>query len=516
MSTRRFFFRFVPKKYKREKIIKSQPERLRTVIEELGPTFVKFGQIMADRPDLVSEKLREELKKLQATAEPFDHGRAVVLIEEELGAPLDKFFTSFNKECIGSASIGQVYKGVLKNGNEVVVKIQRPDIEPKIRLDLQILKYFAGQLIKEYPGFAVVDIVGVIDEFGETLLKELNYLNEAGNAQRFSEMFKDNEFCHIPLVYMDMCTDRLLVMEYTHGIAPDDKDALLAAGLDPKIIAHNGTIILLEMIFKYGFFHADPHPGNMFIQENNRIALIDFGMAGSLKPAHMHFLAGFTLGLATNNAGTVTDSLLLLCDKKFFSDKNNLEYSVSDMMKRYMVDFENIHFSQLLNESVKIIQKYELKIPTSIFLLAKALATVEKFGYNLDPDISLPEIIRPYAKEMIKESYSPGHIAGEIFDTVKDYVSLIRDFPSEINEILYNLKKGKIAVDINLVKQDGMLKSARHFGSTLVIFLIIAVMFTISTILMVNGHDTGAVNFMFGTSIFFSVLLLFRLFFKTS
>lgn len=516
MSQKRFFFRFIPKRYKYNGTIKSQPERLRTVIEELGPTFIKFGQILADRPDIVSDKLREELKKLQSTVQPFDHDRAIALIEEELGGDIKKFFSKFNKQCIGSASIGQVYKATLLNGEDVVVKIQRPAIEPKIQLDLQIMKYLAGQLIKEYPGFNAVDVIGLIDEFGETLLKELNYLNEAANAARFADIFKDADYVKVPRVYMQMSTDRLLVMEFVTGIAPDDREKLIEAGLDPTQIAINGTTVLLEMIFKNGFFHADPHPGNMFIQENNRIALIDFGMCGSLKAAHMQFLASFILGLATKNATTISESLLTLCDKKFFSDKADLEFMVEDMISRHMTfSYENIHFSQILNESIKIIQKHNLQLPGSIFLLMKALATVEKFGANLDANISLPVLIRPYAETLIKEKFSAKQIAGEVYDTLKDYVSLIRDFPGEINEILYRIKQGKITLDINVKEKELFARGLRQIGGTLAIVLLIGILLGGSIILITRGKDIQGANFMLGTSVFFAVWLLLRLFTRT-
>jgi ubiquinone biosynthesis protein len=516
MSTKRYLFRLVPKKYKRNGTIKLQPERLRTVIEKLGPTFIKFGQILADRPDIISEKLRGELKKLQSTVEPFDHNTAIARIEEELGGGIKKFFKQFDLKCIGSASIGQVYKGTLLNGEVVVVKIQRPDIEPKIQLDLQILKYLAKELIKEYPGFSAVDIIGLIEEFGDTILKELNYLNEAANAARFADIFKDADYVKIPRVHLELSTDRLLIMEYVDGIPPDDKEALLAAGLDPSQIAINGTTVLLEMIFKNGFFHADPHPGNMFIQENNRIALIDFGMAGSLKAAHMQFLASFILGLATKNATTISESLLTLCDKKFFSDKADLEFMVEDMISRHMTfSYENIHFSQILSESIKIIQKHHLKLPSSIFLLMKALATVEKFGYNLDPDISLPVLIRPYAETLIKEKFSAKQIAGEVYDTLKDYVSLIRDFPSEINEILYRVKQGKITIDINVKEKEIFASGLKQVGGIIAIVLLVGILMAGSVILITRDKEVQGANFMLGASIFFSLWLLLRLFTRT-
>ncbi len=335
MSRHKFAMRFISHKYRMNGSVISRPARLRMVIERLGPTFVKFGQILADRPDIISERFRVELKKLQSSAEPFDHDIARAQIEKELGAPIGNFFTYISTECIGSASIGQVYEGKLKNGDKVVIKIQRPDIKEKIRLDLELLEFMAERLVAEYPELVVVDITGVVKEFGETIIRELNYLNEAGNAIRFAEMFRDVPYCKIPHIYTEISTDKLLVMEYVEGITPDSVEKLEQHGFDPRIVADNGINIFLKMIFEHGFFHADPHAGNFFIQENNRVALIDFGMAGALKPSHMKFLSEFTLGLATKRAETISEALLQLSDRKFFNDKEDLEFHVKEMLNRY-------------------------------------------------------------------------------------------------------------------------------------------------------------------------------------
>ena len=518
LSVRRRLYFLIPHRYKRDGSVKSMPERLRIIIEELGPTFVKFGQIIADRPDIVSEKLRQELKKLQSMAEPIDHDFAMRLVEEELGGPIEKYFAEVDREqCIGAASIGQVYRGQLITGEEVVIKIQRPDIEDKIELDLQLLKYLAKQLVEEYPGFAAVDIVGFVDEFGETLKQEMNYVSEAANIIRFDDMFKDVTYCKIPKVYMEFCTPRLLVLEYVEGIAPDSIAPLVEEGLDPHQIAVNGIHILLTMIFKHGFFHADPHPGNLFVQPGNRIALIDFGMVGSLKPSHMQFLAGFTLGLAKSDARIITESLLTLCGKKFFADKADLEFYVHDMLIRHgSFNYEKMNFSHILNESIKIMLKYELKIPASIYLLLKALATIENFGSKLNPAISLPAIIKPYAEELIRKRYSPVLLAHELFDTVQDYFSLIRDFPAEMNEILFKLKQGKLIHEIHLGDHEMMGKVVRGVGSTLAIALLIGFMLAGSIIISIWGKSHWLGDLMFAVSSFFALWMLFRLFIRTS
>jgi len=515
LSSNSLLIRFVPKRYRHNGTVQTLPERMRTVIEDLGPTFIKFGQILADRPDIVSDRLRMELKKLQSKAEGYDDNQAIELIEEQLGGPIDQFFLDFDRQNIAAASIGQVYKGTLKSGDKVVIKIQRPNIEGKIKLDLHILKYFAGQLVDEFPGFQAVDIIGVVEEFGNTFIQELNYLNEASNAMRFASMLKHLPYCKVPKVYIELSTPTLLILEDVTGIAPDDRRLLIANGYDPKLIAEEGTTILLEMIFKHGFFHADPHPGNLFILSGNRIALIDFGMTGTLKPAHLEFLAGFTLGLSTNNAEIITDSLLTLCGKKYFNDKESLQFSIHDMLSRFNpFSYEKINFSQLLNECVRIILQYELKLPGSIYILLKALATIEKFGYNLDPDISLADIVKPYAEKLIREKYSAKGIASSLYDMIRDYGALFRDFPSEINEILYRFKNGKLIHEIQLTDKAQVTRSIKHFGSIIAMTVIIGFMLAGSIFMNIHGHNSTMTTLMFGISLFFSLWLLLRLAFR--
>jgi ubiquinone biosynthesis protein len=516
MSKSKFFRGFVSKRYKSGGIVHTQEERIRMILEELGPTFVKFGQILADRPDMVSEKLRLELKKLQANVNPFNNKTALQLIENELGGPIEKFFQSIEPECIAAASIGQVYKGVLKDGSDVIVKVQRPGIEPKIQLDLYLMKFIAKEAVKEYPGLAVVNIVGFVDEFGVTIKQEMDYLVEASNGFRFAEMFREIPYCKIPAIYMDISTKKILVMEFVDGFKPAQMTEMKAAGLDPKIIAENGTHILLKMILQHGFFQADPHPGNFFIQENNRLALVDFGMVGILKPAHMNFLANFTIGMASLNAKIVTSALLTLCEKKYYHDRDDLEFAIQDMLNRFgYLPYEKMDFSLVLNECIQIMLKHQLQLPKSIYLLLKALAIIEKFGYNLDPDISLPALIKPYAHELVKQKISVKAIATDLYDTIKDYADLIRDFPGEINQILYRIKEGKIMHDIQIKDSSALSKSAMSFGRIVSLAMIIGFMLAGSIVMTIWGKPEWMGNLMFATTSVFSIWILLRLMLKT-
>ncbi|MEW6469591.1 MAG: AarF/UbiB family protein [Bacteroidota bacterium] len=516
LSKRKFTSRFIPRKYKVNGSVQPVHMRLRMMLERLGPTFVKFGQILADRPDIISEKFRVELKKLQSTAEPFDHDLARELIEKELGAPIETYFRYIEPQCIGSASIGQVYMGVLHNGEKVVVKIQRPVIREKIDLDLKLLNYLADKLSQEYPELVVVNISGFVKEFGETMMRELNYLHEAGNAIRFSEMFMNVPYCRIPVVHMDLCTHRLLVMEFMEGITPESASKLERWGRDPKIVAENGINIFLKMVFEHGFFHADMHAGNLFIQENNRVALIDFGMVGALKPSHMEFLANFTQGLAFRNAQTISKALLDLSNARFFKEKEDLEFRVQEMLNRYgSMHLESVRFSEILDECVKIILRFELKIPSSIYLLLKAIASMEKLGYNLRSEMSLAKYIRPYAENLIRQQYSLKAISGTLVETVKNYITLVKEFPGEMSEILDKAKQGKLTIEIKVSNEDLFRSTMRGLGRRLATGLVVGFMFTGAIIMNIWGTPSAFSNFLFVISSIFAIWLVVRLFFTT-
>lgn len=513
LSERKVLKHFIPKKYKHKGIIMSPQERLKLMLEKLGPTFVKFGQILADRPDIISEKLRIELKKLQTRVKPFDHDLAVTMIETELSAPIAHIFKSFDFECIGSASMGQVYKAVLKNGDPVVVKVQRPHIKDKINLDLQILDYIARKISEEYPEFIVMNLEGIVAEFGETLRNELNYFTEASNARRFEEMFADIPYCKIPKVYEDLSTSKLLVMEYLEGVSPDNIDELYMNGLDPKQVANNGVHVFCKMIFEHGFFHADPHAGNMFILPGNRIGLIDFGMVGVMKPAQMEFLAKFVRAMDQKDAVMLTEAILLLNTNTKFRDKEDLEFSLDEMLKKYKsVPYDKLKMSQVLDECFKIIRKYGLQIPGSIFLLIKAIATIEKVGLNLDPDISITNIIRPYAKKLVMKQFALPRIGKAVLKSIKKYINLGKTLPDEISEILYNIKTGKLTHDIRLDSEEMFTKTIKQAGKTIALAILISFIIISSGFIRAKGNSSFIVDAIFFVSIFYGFLLMFRLF----
>lgn len=503
------------RRIQKHKPVYTTPERLRLAIEDLGPTYVKFGQILADRPDILSERFRKELKKLQNNALPFDDNLAIRLIEDELGAQIKDVFEEFNPHCIASASIGQVYTGRLKGGREVVVKIRRPNIDQKIQLDLYLMRYVAKRLAREYPEMAAINITGVVDEFGESIYRELNYYNEATNILRFREIFKDNERIYIPHVDMKRSTHRMIIMERIFGMPPDDPQQLRAAGLDPVQIALNGAEALLIMVFKEGFFHADPHAGNMFILPDNRIAFIDFGMVGALRPREMDFLAHLSIGFARRDPIGLADSMIRLCEQRFFEQRDDLIFSLQQMIKRYsQLPVEKFNYAKMIQDCLDVITKYELCLPTGIFMLAKALATIQKVAERLDPDIPFAKLIIPYAKDVVMTQFSARKLAAELYQTLKGYSTLLKNAPGDISEILYKMKQGEIKHELQFTDMLEIRKILGNVASRLAYSILLVGLFIGSIGILAKRPDLTYGHFLLFVSSFLIFIVIIRWIFR--
>ena len=498
------------------KRLTTRAEQLRQTIEELGPTFVKFGQIVADRPDLASDHLREELKKLQSNARPMDDGESISLIETELGDPIEEVFLTLEKKHIASASIAQVYSGVLRTGERVAVKIQRPNIKHKIAIDLILMKVLARQVVKTYPGLTSFNLIGFVEDFGENLMKELDFNNEASNMLRFTDMFKDDPSCYIPKVFIKHCRQRLLVMEFVEGLRPDDIDGLKAAGFDPQVIAENGTHIILKMILRHGFFHADPHPGNIFIRGDNQIVLLDHGMAASLKPRQIQALINFMLGFSKNDPHRIAKSLLSLSEINFFKEMEDLEFRLGEIIKKYSyMSYEQVDISAVMTEAFRVIGRYGLTVPSNLFTLIKSLATIQKFAENLEANVSIASMIRPYATEKIKEQFSWDAVVKVVMDSAEDYLYLISKLPKDVKEVLGKMKDGVIRHEINFSEESFANKAFRMGINRLAFVFIIGLMMICSTLLMIYMGEKQIIRVFFYVTLIITTFTALRLLAKT-
>ena len=494
----------------------STPERIRVLIEDLGPTFVKFGQILADRPDVIADRFRTELKQLQSHVEPIDDQTARHLIENELCKPIKHVFKSFNKTCLASASIGQVYEATLKNGEDVIIKIQRPHIEKTIKLDIKLMRWMVNRFTKEYPQYSYIDLDGFVDEFSKQMANELDYSNEADNMLRFSAMFESNPQVYIPKVYGEYTTKRLLVMEKIKGVPPDRIQELKEAGYDLHGIAVTGANALLKMILEEGFFHADPHPGNIFIMPGNVVCFIDFGMVGTLRPREMNFIANFLISFVRKNPKAMGTALLSLSGKKFYQDMDELEFELDSLLKRVgNVPVEEINFASLMQSCINILVKHQLRVPSGMFMLGKSLLTLQRFAGQLDPDLPITPLVLPYAKRLVSNQYNVSKLAGSVFDTLWDYLNMARSLPVQVNEILYKLKEGKISHEIKVDDASSMNRAFRNAANRIVLAILLTALFIGSALLtaLAPGIIYGKILLVASSAIIL-IMLLGRIFRK--
>lgn len=489
----------------------SEYERIRKAVEELGPTFIKFGQILADRPDLLSKDIRNELKKLQDDAHPLDDDVAVAEIEKQLKQPLDKIFKSFEKKHIASASIAQAYRGMLNTGEKVAVKIQRPGIDKTINLDLQLMAFFAEKIQRNNEDFQAMDVVGIVEEFGKSIRKELDFNNEAANMLRFAHNFKDNPLTQVPKVYMQYTNKKIIIEEFVEGVELHKIEEVKAAGNDPAELAHRGVKLIFEQIFNYGFFHADPHPGNIFIKKENIIVFIDYGMMGSLRPYHMDFLGKYGLGYLQKDPKKMTEALLLLCGKKHYERIDELEFEISDMMKHYQyLSYKEINFGEVMNKSIDIVVSFDLKIPPTIYLLIKALITIQGVATLLNPKLDIAKEMEPYAKNLLLKQFSPKKMAKNIIGAAKDYFDLFKELPKEISEILYKAKEGELGLKLEVSRLDVILSKIDRVSKNISRSIILASLIVGAAIVSTLEHVKWI-----GHAIFlFAIILGFWSFFK--
>ena len=435
------FFRI---RKKSETIPLPRNKRIRLALEELGPTFVKLGQLLSTRPDLVPPTLGEELTKLQDKVSPFPFVEAKDVIQTELKRSVEEIFSKFEEKPIAAASLGQVHCAWLKNGVRVAVKVQRPDICRIIEVDLEIMLYLAAMMQKHIAEAADYDPVGIVKEFTDNITKELDYTLEASNIERFAKNFKDEPAIYVPHVYRDYTTEKVLTMEYIDGIKISEVRKLKADGYDCNLIASQGAMLILKQIFEYNFFHGDPHPGNIFILPDNVLCFLDYGMMGRIDEETKESLASLVNAFIDNDVSEIVHLFI-----KFYPservDLRKFKLDTWEVLDQYHgVPLKQIELKRVFRQALYLIEKHHLKIQPELFLLGKALVSIESIGSSLDPDFNAVEQTQPFIKEFILKKFSPHAIANKLKKSLFDFFALFQEFPEEIRNIFSLLKSGEM------------------------------------------------------------------------
>jgi ubiquinone biosynthesis protein len=473
---------------RREKVERlTRAERIRMAIEELGPTYIKLGQVLSTRPDLVPLDLIEELAKLQDKVPPFAFDDFKRIIQEELGVPADSLFDDLDPEPLASASIGQVHRARLKDGEEVAIKVQRPGIHRTIEVDLEIMLHLATLMERHIEELSFHRPVKIVEEFAKTIERELDYTLEATSMERISAQFLHNPHLYCPKVYRETTTRRVLTTEYVSGIKVSCLDLLAEEGLDRKIICDRGADILLTQIFEHGFFHADPHPGNIFVLPGNIICLIDFGMMGSIDQATREDFVELVDSVVQREANRAVQVLLKLTVWEQEPDMRALEKDVTDFIGRHLYkSLKDIHIAKLLHHLMELVSRHQLRIPPEIFLMLKALSTVEGVARMLDPDFDMIAKSEPFIRHVKLSRFAPQRLSHDLLHLISQSLDFARVFPKDILEITRSIRQKKMTLLLELKGLETMLATHDQISNRISFSIIIAALIIGSALIVIS------------------------------
>ncbi|HCE66668.1 MAG: ubiquinone biosynthesis protein UbiB [Geobacteraceae bacterium GWC2_55_20] len=427
----------------------SSAERMRMALEELGPTFVKLGQILSTRPDIIPAAFLTEFEKLQDQVPSISFEELRTQIELEMGASVEDLFEFIDHESLAAASIAQVHRARLKSGEEVVVKVRRPGVVKLVESDISAMMALAQLAERHVSGSELYDPVGVMREFARSIRREMDFSREGHTIEKFRDNFKNVAWMHFPHVYWSHSSRGVLTMEYIDGIKVSDLSALENAGLDRKLIAKRGADAFLEMVLKHGFFHGDPHPGNVFILPENRICLLDYGIVGRIDESLTSFLSDIIIAIVNRDMDQVVSLLLFAGDISDSLDIRSLKRDLSYFIDGYYeVPLKEIEVGRMLLEFIEIITLYNIRIHPDLMLLAKSLVIVEGMGRTLNPAFDMVEHVRPFMEKAVRRKMSPKNIYKDISTVLSSYTSLASNLPRDLKEIINRLNRNKFKIDL--------------------------------------------------------------------
>ena len=422
------------------------PDVLRSVLERLGPTFIKLGQVLSLRADVVGEGLAKELSKLQSDAEPFPYEEARRIFKEQTGRFPEDVFKSFEEKPVAAASLAQVHRAVLSDGTEVAVKIQRPGIRKMIEQDIHLFYYLAGLAERFIPELRIYQPVRVVKEFADWTLRELDFAIEGHNAERFAFIFKDNPQIFIPKIIWDYTSPQVVTMEFSHGVKADDLDRIGALGLDRKELASIGVEALFHQFFVSGFFHADPHPGNFFAMADGRLCLHDFGMVGYLDQRTRKELLSCLVAFVNKDVDGFSRHILhmALIDEK--SDVVSFEKDVAGILSEFFFSERRPSVAWAFFRVINRGARNGIRFPGDLALFGKALVTTESMGLLLYPEFDFNRELEPFVKNAVLKHFSPTKAIQKLETDVLDFLGFIQELPERVQGALTKLERGEIGI----------------------------------------------------------------------
>jgi ubiquinone biosynthesis protein len=457
--------------------------RLRLALDDLGPTFVKFGQVLSTRSDILPEGVLSELQKLQDTAKPMPAGVAQKIIERELGAPVDEVFASFDPVPLGSASIGQVHKAVLRTGETVAVKVQRPEAPGRVAGDLELMRDFAALLDRRFRRGLFVDVGGLVAEFEVVIRRELDYSAEAENARRFAANFAGTRVV-IPEVYLDLSTPKVLTEEFIEGTRFRDIRPLSLTPSERRRVATMGADAIFRMAFEDGFFHGDPHPSNLLLTPSGDLALLDFGMVGFMSQGDIEALSRLFIAVIQRDAPAALRGLERLGVGYATEIRGDLVRDLREFLNKYSgLSVGEVTLGQALSELIALARRYRLRMPPVFPLLTKALVTAEGLARSIDPTLNVYEVARPYAQRLLTERYRPKNVIEVVEERAMEYARYAEEMPDQVSLILTEFADGEIEVQLEHGGLDDLFSSVDVLANRVVFAIVTAALYVGSAML---------------------------------
>ncbi len=472
-------------KDKANKLNTSGPVRVRKILEELGPTYIKLGQLLSMRHDLVPLEYAKEFEKLQDETPSFEFEEVEIIISEELGHSIEELFDYFEIKPLACASIGQVHRAKIKNGDEVVVKVQRPGIKEIIESDLDIM-YSIARLVDEHmPEARLYRPTEIVDELSRSILAEIDYTQEGWNTDRFAGNFRDNSQVHIPKVYWDYTNTRVLTLEYIKGIKGSRMDVLEKRGFDRGNIALVVGRAFMQQVFEDGFFHADLHPGNILIMEDGTVAFLDFGMTGHLSPEISDIFLDGIVALVKGDSSTFIELLRDMGCVESHADTRSLKVDIESFRSKYYgKSLKKLDASIIIEELIGILREHKVTIPHNIALLVRGIVAVESFGLIIDPGFNFNKILEPYAKNEMKERFYPQNLARRTYCSISSWSRLLQKAPIKISHILDHAENGYLRIRFESEDANRVISEIDAASNRLSFSLVISAMIIASSLVI--------------------------------
>jgi ubiquinone biosynthesis protein len=463
----------------------SRPERVRLAIEDLGPTFIKAGQYLSTRSDLLPAEYLRALAKLQDTVPPFPGEEARSIVEEDLGAPLSRLFKRFERRPLAAASIAQIHEAELPGGERVVVKVERPDIRRIVAVDLEIMSHLAAMAERHLEGWRWRKPERIVSEIARTLGQEMDFSLEASHVERFARQFADDPTVYAPKVHRELSSARVLTLEKLEGVKADDLAALERAGLDPRIVAERLGRHYLAMIFVHGFFHADPHPGNLLVLPGHVIGYLDFGMMGRLDRPTRETLADIVLAIVERDETALARGLLALADYDEEPDRRAFQSDVAEIMDQYAYrPLSEWSLGRALKQFFDTSARYRVRVPAELFLMVKALTELESLTRTLDPSFDAVSVAAPVIRRVHEERLKPRRLAEAVAEAGRETLRLLSSAPADLREILRQARRGRFLIEFEHKGLEPALSSLDQVSNRLAFSLLLGALIIGSSLLV--------------------------------